>query len=40
MLPEEYSGVIMVFRTFPEVSYALVMQVTSALKLSDAVRNL
>jgi hypothetical protein len=39
-LPEEYSGVIMVFRTFPEVSYALVMEVTSALKLSDAVRNL
>ena len=39
-LPEEYSGVIMVFRTFPEVSYALVMEVTSALKLSDSVRNL
>lgn len=39
-LPEEYSGVIMVFRTFPEISYALVMEVTSALKLSDAVRNL
>jgi hypothetical protein len=39
-LPEEYAGVVMVFRTFPEVSYALVMQVTSALKLSDTVRNL
>lgn len=39
-LPEEYAGVIMVFRTFPEVSYALVMEVTGALKLSDAVRNL
>lgn len=39
-LPAEYAGVVMVFRTFPEVSYALVMQVTSALKLKDAVRNL
>lgn len=39
-LPPEYAGVVMVFRTFPEVSYALVMQVTSALKLHDTVRNL
>ncbi len=39
-LPEEYSAVVMVFRTFPEVSYALVMEVTAALRLSDSVRNL
>ncbi|MBI1733034.1 MAG: LysM peptidoglycan-binding domain-containing protein [Gammaproteobacteria bacterium] len=39
-LPEEYAGVIMVFRTFPEISYALVMEITNALKLSDSVRNL
>lgn len=39
-LPDEYAGVVMVFRTFPEVSYALVMEVTGPLKLKDAVRNL
>jgi hypothetical protein len=39
-LPNEYAGVVMVFRTFPEISYALVMEVTNALKLKDTVRNL
>jgi hypothetical protein len=39
-LPEEYAAVIMVFRTFPDISYALVMEANNALKLSDSVRNL
>jgi hypothetical protein len=40
LLPEEHAGVVMVFRTFDHVSYALVMEATSALNLSDAVRNM
>jgi hypothetical protein len=39
-LPEEYAGVVMVFRTFPQISYALVMETRGPLKLYDAVRNL
>ena len=39
-LPERYTGVLMVIRTFPEVSYALVMEATGPLKLQDSVRNL
>lgn len=39
-LPEEYAGVVMVFRIFDQVSYALVMEATSALNLNDAVRNM
>jgi hypothetical protein len=39
-LPEEYTGVVMVFRTFDRVSYALVMEATAALNLNDAVRSM
>jgi hypothetical protein len=39
-LPAEYAGVVMVFRTFNLLSYALVMEATNALNLKDSVRNL
>jgi len=39
-LPAEYTGVVMVFRAFDHVSYALVMEATSALNLKDAVRSM
>jgi hypothetical protein len=35
-LPDELAGVLMVFRTFDRVSYALVMQANQALHVSDA----
>jgi hypothetical protein len=39
-LPTEYAGVVLVFRTFTHVSYALVMEATSALNLNDSVRSM
>ena len=39
-LPQEYSGVLMVFRTFENVSYALVMEATSPIHVYDNVKNL
>ncbi len=39
-LPEEYSAVIMVFRTFGKVSYGLVMEASAPIHLNDMVRNL
>ena len=39
-LPEEYAGVLMVFRTFEKVSYALVMEAESPIHVLDSVRNL
>ncbi len=39
-LPEEYVGVIMVFRTFSKVSYALVMETQGPVHVLDTVRNL
>ena len=39
-LPEEYAAVIMVFRTFDQVAYALVMEARASLSLNDTVRNL
>jgi LysM domain-containing protein len=39
-LPEEYVGVVMVFRTFNKVSYALVMETQGAVHVSDTVRSL
>lgn len=39
-MPEEFSGVVMVFRTFDKVSYALVMEADAAIKINDAVKNL
>ena len=38
-LPNEYAGVLMVFRTFNEVSYALVMEATSNMHIYDTVKN-
>jgi len=40
LLPEEYAGVLMVFRTFDNVSYALVMEAVSPIHIFDAVKNL
>jgi hypothetical protein len=39
-LPEEYVGVVMVFRTFNKVSYALVMETQGAVHVADTVRSL
>lgn len=39
-MPEEFSGVVMVFRTFDKVSYALVMEADAAIHINDMVRNL
>ena len=38
-LPNERTGVVMVFRTYDRVSYALVMKATGALKIDDVVKN-
>jgi hypothetical protein len=38
-LPEERSGIVMVFRVFDRVSYALVMESTVPLHLYDRVTN-
>ncbi|MEJ2095379.1 MAG: hypothetical protein P8X93_09635, partial [Gammaproteobacteria bacterium] len=39
-LPQEYAGVIMVFRTFEKVSYALVMEAVAPMHKYDIVSNL
>lgn len=39
-LPEEYAAVLMVFRTFENVSYALVMEASAPIHIYDAVKNL
>jgi len=38
-LPDESAGTIMVFKTFGEISYALVMEATTAIHKFDHVRN-
>lgn len=38
-LPAERSGIVMIFRVFDRVSYALVMEATSPLHLYDKVKN-
>ncbi len=40
ILPEEYAGVVMVFRTFEKISYGLVMEASRPVHINDAVRNL
>ena len=39
-LPDEYVGNMMVFRTFDKISYALVMELTGPVHVSDTVRSL
>ena len=39
-LPAEYAGVMMVFRTFDNLSYALVMEAAGAIHVHDTVKNL
>ena len=38
-LPDEKTGIVMVFRTFKNVSYALVMQAARPVRVGNAVRN-
>jgi hypothetical protein len=38
-LPEERYGVMMVFRTFDRVSYAIIMDTSRPVNVSDVVRN-
>ena len=38
-LPDEAAGTIMVFKTYDEIAYGLVMEATRALHVRDAVRN-
>lgn len=38
-LPEEREGTLLVFRTFPTVSYGLVMEATSEMHILDVVKN-
>jgi LysM domain len=38
-LPNERAGTLMIFRTFPRVSFGLVMRATKALHVNDVVRN-
>jgi hypothetical protein len=38
-LPDEPAGIMMVFRTFDRVSYALILEASSELRVLDAVRN-
>ena len=39
-LPEEYVGVVMVFRTFDKLSYALVMEILGPMHVLDTVRGI
>jgi len=39
-MPEEYTGVLMVFRTYDQISYALVMETLAPLHLYDTVKNM
>jgi hypothetical protein len=38
-LPDEYAGYLMVFRTFDEISYGLIMQASNEMRVLDRVRN-
>ena len=38
-LPDEPAGTVMVFKTYPEIAYGLVMEATQPLHIEDAVRN-
>jgi hypothetical protein len=38
-LPDERNGLLMVFRTFEKLSYALVLDITSGVKVGDRLVN-
>lgn len=38
-LPDEYAGYLMIFRTFEELSYGLIMQASNEIRVLDKVRN-
>lgn len=38
-LPEEYAGYLMVFRTFEDLSFGLIMQASNEIRMLDRVRN-
>jgi hypothetical protein len=38
-LPDEPAGTMMVFRTSEQISYALIMEATTAMAVLDTVRN-
>lgn len=38
-LPDEPAGTVMVFKSYPEIAYGLVMEATEPLHIHDAVRN-
>jgi len=38
-LPDERNGLLMVFRTFDKLSYALVLEITSGVKIGDRLVN-
>ena len=38
-LPDEYAGMLMVFRSFDEMSYGIIFRGTSEVRILDKVRN-
>jgi hypothetical protein len=38
-LPDEYAGYLMIFRTFDDLSYGLIMQASNEIRVLDRVRN-
>jgi hypothetical protein len=38
-LPEEQAGIVMVFKAFDKMSYALVMEATKEIKQGDRAKN-
>jgi len=38
-LPDERNGLLMVFRTFEKLSYALVLEITDGVKVGDRLVN-
>lgn len=39
-LPEEYTGIVMIFRTFGKISYGLIMESYGSIHLNDTVKNI